>query len=429
VQAFTTAQVLLYTFINLVMIFDPNNVMRRPDPYKVYIFLSFTVGFLIAASFGRPFYETVTAKFSPLQLATVEAALILSRLIFEIPTGVIADVYSRRLSIIIGFALIGLGQIVEGLFPYFIPILMAQVLWGLGYTFTSGATQAWLSDEIGEERANRAFLTAKRYDLYGNLVGILAGMLLGGFTTISTPILVSGAGWIILAMLLPFLMAEQGFRPVKPHERKPFQHMMDIFNKGIQTVRMRPTLVAVLGVTLFYSLTSSLDRLWTWHLVHHFDLPILFGNNALGFFGFLNLGGILLAVLLTHQVGRNFKTFKPQRVGQLMFVVTAVTAGSIAAFGWAPFLGLAVVLYMIIYSLGEVTDPLLMAWTNQRLDPDVRATILSMTGQAESIGQATGSLVIGALANIFTVPLALLAAGGLLIPALVFIRWANRQTG
>jgi DHA3 family tetracycline resistance protein-like MFS transporter len=112
-----------------------------------------------------------------------------------------------------------------------------------------------------------------------------------------------------------------------------------------------------------------------------------------------------------------------------MFAVTAVTALSIVGFGWAPFLWLAAGLFLVIYSLGEATDPLLMAWTNQRLDPDVRATLLSMTGQAESVGQAAGGLVIGLLANLFTVPLALLAAGGLLIPALVFIKWANRENG
>jgi DHA3 family tetracycline resistance protein-like MFS transporter len=82
-----------------------------------------------------------------------------------------------------------------------------------------------------------------------------------------------------------------------------------------------------------------------------------------------------------------------------------------------------------MYSLGEVSDPLLLAWMNQRLDPDVRATILSMTGQAESIGQAAGGLLVGVLANLFTVPLALLAVSGLLVPALVFIRWANRRNG
>jgi DHA3 family tetracycline resistance protein-like MFS transporter len=86
---------------------------------------------------------------------------------------------------------------------------------------------------------------------------------------------------------------------------------------------------------------------------------------------------------------------------------------------------MAVVLFLVIYSLGEVSDPLLLAWMNQRIDPDVRATILSMVGQAESVGQAVGGLLVGFLANLFTVPLALLAVSGLLIPALAFIRRAN----
>jgi DHA3 family tetracycline resistance protein-like MFS transporter len=400
--------------------------MKHPDPYKVYLVLSFAVGFLIASGFGISYYETVTAGLAPLQLTAVGAALVLSRLLFEVPTGVVADLYSRRLSVVIGFALIGLSLLVEGLFPFFVPILLARAVWGLGYTFTSGATQAWLSDEIGEERANRAFLAANRYDLFGNLVGVLAGMLLGSFTSVSTLLLASGMGWIVLAALLTFLMPEQGFKPVKPEERNNVQHMGDIFRKGIRTVRLRPALLTVLGVALFYGLTAGFDRLWVWHLVNRFDLPVLFGNNELAFFGVLELGGILLSILLTRQVEKRFEVLEPRRVGRLMFAVTAVTAASIAAFGWVPFLGLALCLYLVIYSLGELTDPLIMAWMNQRIDPDVRATVLSMIGQAESVGQAAGDLVIGVLANAFTVPLALLFCGGLLTPALGFIRRANR---
>jgi DHA3 family tetracycline resistance protein-like MFS transporter len=399
--------------------------MKHPDTRKVYLFLVFSVGFLIALGFGLSYYETTAAGLNPLQLMVIGSALSLSRLVFEIPTGVVADLYSRRLSVLIGLALIGLAMIVEGLFPSFVPILLAQVTWGLGYTFTSGANEAWLSDEIGEERANRAFPAAKRYDLYGNLAGILTGMFLGSFTSAAMLILASGVGWILLTILLAFLMTEQGFKPARPEKRNTFQQMGDIFHKSMHSVRQRPTLLTVLGVTLFFSLTFGLDRLWTWHLVNNFDLPIPFGNNALGFFGLLDLGGILLSILLTHQVEKRFATLKPRQVGRVMFAITALTAAAIAAFGWVPFLWMAVVLFLVIYSLGEVSDPLLLVWMNQRLDPDVRATILSMVGQAESVGQAVGGLLVGFLANLFTVPLALLAASGLLILALGFIRRSN----
>jgi DHA3 family tetracycline resistance protein-like MFS transporter len=401
--------------------------VKRPGPYKVYLFQSFAAGILFASLFGIPYYETVTAGLDPLQLMVVGAALELSRLIFEVPTGVVADVYSRRLSIVIGLALIGLSLILEGLFPFFIPILLAQVIWGLGYTFTSGATQAWLSDEIGEERANRAFLTGNRYDLLGNMVGVLAAMLLGSFTSVSVMILVSGTGWISLAVLLAFLMPEQGFKPVRLEERTTFQHMADTFRKGVRTVRLRPALLAILGVGLFYGMTAGFDRLWVWHVVNRFDLPILFGNNQLAFFGVLEFAGILLAIALTRQVEKRFDTLQPRRVGRLMFAVTGGIAASIMAFAWSPFLGLALGLYLVIYSLRELTDPLIAAWMNQRLDADVRATILSMTGQAEAIGQVSGSLIIGLLAKVFTVPLALFFCGALLVPALGFIRRANRH--
>ena len=98
---------------------------------------------------------------------------------FEVPTGIVADVYSRRLSIIIGYLLMGLGFLVEGFFPAFLPILLAQVIWGLGYTFTSGATQAWITDEVGEDDANKLFLRGTQIGLFASLIGMGAAILVG----------------------------------------------------------------------------------------------------------------------------------------------------------------------------------------------------------------------------------------------------------
>ncbi|MBK9055067.1 MAG: hypothetical protein IPL78_30455 [Chloroflexi bacterium] len=81
-------------------------------------------------------------------------------MLFEIPTGIVADLRSRRLSLLIGYVIIGIGFLMEGLFPFFVPVLLAQVVWGIGYTFTSGAQDAWLADEIGESKLTQAYLRA-----------------------------------------------------------------------------------------------------------------------------------------------------------------------------------------------------------------------------------------------------------------------------
>ena len=79
-------------------------------------------------------YYVKDVGLSPLQMVLVGTTLEVACFLFEVPTGIVADLYSRRLSIIIGFTLIGAGFLLQGLVPAFIAILAAQVLWGIGYS-------------------------------------------------------------------------------------------------------------------------------------------------------------------------------------------------------------------------------------------------------------------------------------------------------
>src|SRR5512137_1974460 len=118
-------------------------MIKKTNALQFYLFMETASSlFYFLAFTAMSLYEIRVAGLSPLQLVLVGTTLELSVLLCEVPTGVVADVYSRRLSIVIGFFLVGLGFLLEGLVPLFVPILLAQVLWGLGYTFTSGATQA-----------------------------------------------------------------------------------------------------------------------------------------------------------------------------------------------------------------------------------------------------------------------------------------------
>jgi DHA3 family tetracycline resistance protein-like MFS transporter len=403
--------------------------MKRPDPARTYLLLSFTSSALFALAFtAMSVYEVQTASLSPLQLVLVGTVLELSVFICEIPTGVVADVYSRRLSIWIGHALMAAGFLVEGSFPAFLPILLAQVLWGAGFTFTSGATEAWISDEIGEARANRLFLTANRQGLLGSLVGLLAAGLLGIFLPTSKLILLSGGGRLLLAILLALLMTERGYHPAKPEQRSSWHEMANTLRKGIRTVRARPALVSILGVGLFYGLYSEgLDRLWLKHLLATFTLPGILGRDTVVFTSLLSMASTLLAIPVTALVEKRLDLREPRPLGRLMFWITLGISAALLAFSWAPLLGLALGAYLLIEVLRNLVDPLRSAWVNRRLDPDVRATILSLTSQVDSFGQIAGGPAIGLLASALSVPVALSASALLLTPALGFITRANRQ--
>ena len=80
------------------------------------------------------------AYLDPLQIGSGgDGPLEVSTFLFEIPTGVVADVVSRKVSVIIGHAMIGAGFLVMALWPTFGLILLSQVIWGVGHTLTSGA--------------------------------------------------------------------------------------------------------------------------------------------------------------------------------------------------------------------------------------------------------------------------------------------------
>ena len=114
----------------------------------------FTVAFTLSA-----LYRIREAGLSPLQLILLGTALEGSVLLFEVPTGVVADIFSRRLSVIIGYTLIGAGITLEGAIPRFETILIAQLLWGIGlYLHQRGRDR--LAGRRGRRRAGRTALPA-----------------------------------------------------------------------------------------------------------------------------------------------------------------------------------------------------------------------------------------------------------------------------
>ena len=163
-------------------------------------------------------YQLQVAHLNPLQLVLVGTVLEISCFLTQVPTGVLADVYSRRLAIIIGIFLIGVGFILEGAIPRFETILLAQVIWGIGATFTDGADSAWITDEIGEERVGNAFLRASQIGQVAALVAIPISVALGS-ERLNLPILLGGGLYLLLGVFLIVFMPEQGFKPT-PRENR-----------------------------------------------------------------------------------------------------------------------------------------------------------------------------------------------------------------
>lgn len=377
--------------------------------------MSFTVNSL---------YFVTQVHLDPLQLVLVGTALEVSVFVFEVPTGIVADLYSRRLSVIIGVFLVGLGLLLQGSIPNFYVILLAQLLWGVGYTFTSGASQAWISDEIGEEQAAGAFLRGAQLEQVGAVAGIILATWMGNWNLI-LPLVVSGLLFWVLGVFLVAVMPETGFHPVPREDRTTWQNMADTLRTGLKMVRLRPALAGILGVGLMMGLYSEgFDRLWVAFLLERFTFPIW---SQVVWMGILQAGCMILSALALEVIQRRLDVARMQTLARFQMGLTIALVLCLFLFGLGWNFPLTIGLFWVIMTLRQVCGPLYTAWVNHRLDSQARATMLSVSSQVDACGQIAGGPLVGLVAQRISIQAGLFSSAGLLAPVLFIFGWLMKN--
>ncbi|MEV4280652.1 MFS transporter [Actinoplanes xinjiangensis] len=380
---------------------------------RVYYLLTAVSGFLFTFAFTLLLvFHVQVAHLSPVQLVLVGTVMEITCFLGEVPTGVLADARSRTLSVQLGLILIGLSLLLQGALPVFGWILAAQVVWGIGYTFTSGAVEAWIADEVGEDRLTHVFLRGQRLELGAMIIGSVAAGAVG-VLDLRLPMVLAGAGYVVLAVVLVGLMREPGFTPAAAGERLTFALMRATFSAGVRQARQRPLIRSFLLVSLLVGLSGeAFDRLWTAHLLP--SLPPV-PSPAVWFAAFA-IAGQLIGLGANYAVERAGLT-ESDRPSRLLAVLTVVQVAGMAGFALAGTLWIAVGALWARDAARALSGPLQSAWLNRGIDPSSRATVLSVNSQFDAIGQVVGGPPLGALAGRTSIPVALLVSAGLLAPA------------
>ena len=364
-------------------------------------------------------YRIQSAGLNPLQLILVGTVLEGVVFLFEIPTGVVADIYSRRLSVIIGYLLIGLGLMVEAAIPLFATILLAQIIWGIGATFTSGAEEAWLADEEGEENLAHIYLRGSQLGQAGTVAGIIASVALGRIA-LNLPIMAGGIGIVILALFLILFMPENSFKPASAEDREGWRKMSRTFREGVRVVRSSQILMLMMAIALIYGLASEgLDRLWEAHMLANFIFPAEGVLEPIVWFGLINIVQMLLTIIITELIRRFVKVENQLIAVRLLLIMNILIVAGLVVFGLAPGFIIAISSIWTVFSLRGAGAPLYSAWLNKGLKSEIRATVLSMRGQLDAIGQLIGGPIIGIIALQAGLRMAMLGVGLMLAPAVL----------
>ncbi len=367
-------------------------------------------------------YQVEVVKLNALQLILVGTMLEAVTFCLQVPTGALADLYSRRFCIIVGYTLIGASYLLQSLVPRFEAILLAQVLLGAGFAFVSGAEEAWVADEMGESQAGKVFLRATQLSQVGSLAAIPLSLALANRWQLSTPMTVGACLLLLMGACLLACLPETRFRPALQRERNTWRTLGRQMAGGARVVRSSTMLLYVLGVTLCIGLASEgFDRLYTAHFLLDFTLPELWGLKPVTWFGIIAAGSMVLSIGAAEIASRLVDTSKPRAVLVALFALQALLIACMISFGLLGNFYVALVIYWLARVIDTIRVPLQAAWITLYTDARQRATVFSFNGMVDPVGQIVGGPIVGLIGERFSLHAALVAVGIIMSPSLLIL--------
>jgi MFS family permease len=393
------------------------------------VYLTLLLGNMLAASFiwGVNTLFLLDAGLSNLEAFAANAFFTLGMVIFEIPTGVIADTVGRRASYLLGTIVLAGGTALYWLMwlwsaPFWAWAL-ASVLLGLGFTFFSGAVDAWLVDAL---RASGYQGELEPVFSKGMIVGgaaMLAGSVLGGvvaqLTDLGVPFLVR-AGILVLMFVIAFIaMRDIGFTPER--SEGPLRTVRTVFsgsmkhglgNAPVRYLMLAAPFTAGVGIYVFYALQPYLLELWG-----DADAYSIAGLAAAIVAGSQIVGG-----LLAPRVRRLFrKRTTVLIIAGIIGVVLLLTLGLVPNF-W---IALAILTVWGIAS--SIDDPIRRAYLNDLIPSNRRATVLSFESLMGNVGGIGIQPALGRVADLSGYAFSLVIGGVISAVAVPFIALSRAQ--
>ena len=392
-------------------------------------YLALTILTTLAASFiwGVNTLFLLDAGLSNLEAFAANAFFAAGQVIFEIPTGVVADTRGRRFSY-----LLGAGTLLASTLLYllmwqvqapFVGWALASALLGLGFTFFSGATEAWLVDALTA--------TGYRGDLetvFGRaqIVGggaMLAGSVLGGIvaqlTSLGVPYVIRAALLGVTLVVAWAFMRDIGFAPDRGATpigavRSVLAGAIDggLRNRPVRWLMLSAPFSFGVGFYAFYALQPYLLELWG-------------DPNAYG------IAGLAAAILAAAQmfggwvVGPVRRLFR--RRTDALLVAGALGAAALALIGLVPLFGVAVALVVAWAVVGAIEDPIRRAYLNGIIPSEQRATVLSFDSLIGSAGGVVLQPALGRVADVSGYAASYVVAGAIQALTLPFVFLARRE--
>jgi MFS family permease len=370
----------------------------------------------------------------------VNATFSAGQILFEVPTGVIADTIGRRASFLLGIGSLivaTLGYVGSSVLHWGLPgFIVFSVLLGLGFTFQTGAVDAWMVDALDATgfsgSKDRVFARMGIVSGVAMLIGTIGGGLLGQ-VSLTIPYYVR-TGLLVGAFIVTFVsMHEIGFQPRPLLISRFGEESRKIFGTGVRYGWRHP----VVRPLLFTSLASGLLTWYLFYASQPYALELLGRGNLVWVAGIITALFALSGVAGNVLVGRVSSTHwgkRPARVltwtalGMAVAATALGVVGLVAGGASIPSFVLAVILLTAFGLLSGILQPVRQAYINENIPSAQRATVLSFDSFFGDIGAVAGQLGLGYAAQAASKAAAYTIGGAIYFVAAPLYRRAGKAS-
>ena len=329
------------------------------------------------------------------QIALLAAVFEASILLLEIPTGLVADVFGRRISVILSAAISVLSGAIFIFFPFLAGFIAAEIVAGLGETLRSGALEAWLVDSLKQEdrqdQQKHAFAQGTRFKTAGNL----CGLVLGGYLALLDMRLVWVPFTVIFVGLFLFLVLamREDYRAKKGSRNAVAIKLSETIRQSVRVLRSRTLILGLLLLALFSEFSfETISQYWQ----VHFDENLLIPTP---YFGWILAAASVLTILFVGKVARLSERLKGEIASLVILESLFLLSLLLIAFTTSPVF--AVALFVLLQTFVSFKEPILLDVFNRHIPSEQRATLLSFKSLVGSGGEVLAGLCIGVVAQKF----------------------------
>jgi MFS family permease len=367
------------------------------------------------------------AGLSNLEAFAANAFFTAGMVVFEVPTGVVADMWGRRVSFLLGTltlaASTALYVLLWQLEAPFWQWAVVSILLGLGFTFFSGAVEAWLVDALAatgyEGPLEAVFARAQVLGGAGMLIGAVGGGYLAQLTNLGVPFVARTVILVVMFGVAFFLMRDIGFEPKR--DGRAWAEIKQIMASSIEYGWRVPAVKYVMLASAF----SGGVAIYVFYALQPYLLELYGDTQAYGIAGLaaaISAGSQILGGLVAPRI----RTLFSRRTSVLLAAeglgaVCILLIGLIANF-WVV-MGL-IVLWGLLFAAAV---PIRQAYLNGLIPSEQRATILSFDSLTTSSGGVLAQPVLGRAADAWGYPASYILGSAISAMAVPFIALARRQ--